>query len=249
MNNMSLKPYHGKYIVGDERPYKISRSKIENFLKCPRCFYLDRRLQIGQPSGPPFTLNSAVDNLLKNEFDGYRVRQESHPYMTQLGLDAVPFQHPRMEEWRENFKGVSYVHPDHNFHLYGAIDELWQNKQTEELIVVDYKATSKKEEITLDADWQISYKRQLEIYQYLLRRNGFDVSSTGYFIYCNGVKDKPAFNERLDFKIHLIPYTGDDSWVEDTLKNIFLCLNSDRIPEHSRECEFCNYQQKLKEVL
>ena len=62
-------PYNGKYIPDKDDFYKLSRSKVDFFLNCPRCFYIDRRLGINQPSGFPFNLNSAVDNLLKNEFD------------------------------------------------------------------------------------------------------------------------------------------------------------------------------------
>ena len=61
-------PYNGKYIPEKKDLYKLSRSKVDFFLNCPRCFYMDRRLGIVQPPGFPFNLNSAVDNLLKNEF-------------------------------------------------------------------------------------------------------------------------------------------------------------------------------------
>ena len=63
--------YRGKYNPAEERLFKLSRSKVESFVQCKRCFYLDRRLGVGQPPGFPFNLNSAVDNLLKNEFDHY----------------------------------------------------------------------------------------------------------------------------------------------------------------------------------
>ena len=53
-------------------PYKLSRSKIDDFINCSRCFYLDRRLGIAHPPGYPFNLNSAVDHLLKKEFDIHR---------------------------------------------------------------------------------------------------------------------------------------------------------------------------------
>ena len=49
------------YNPKDSEPFAVSRSKIDLFVECPRCFYLDRRLGIGRPSGPPFLLNSAVD--------------------------------------------------------------------------------------------------------------------------------------------------------------------------------------------
>lgn len=123
----------------------------------------------------------------------------------------MPFKHEKIEEWRFNFKGVSYNHDALKFDLFGAVDDLWINLDNNELIVVDYKSTSKDGEVTLDATLQIGYKRQMEFYQYLLRRNGFKVSDTGYFVYCNGIKDKPSFDERMEFKISLIPYTGNDN--------------------------------------
>ena len=78
------------YDPNSTEPYRLSRSKLEDFLRCPRCFYLDRRLGVSQPPGYPFNLNSAVDELLKREFDGYRERQEPHPFMLEAGIDAVP---------------------------------------------------------------------------------------------------------------------------------------------------------------
>ena len=241
-------PYHGKYNPLNEDLYKLSRSKVESFINCPRCFYLDRRLGIGQPPGFPFNLNSAVDNLLKNEFDLFRVKQKAHPYIKNLGLNAVPFEHEDLNKWRYNFSGVIYQNKDLGFHLFGAVDDLWIDKNTNELIVVDYKATSKNSDINLDADWQMGYKRQMEFYQYLLRNNGYKVSDTGYFVYCNGIKDKQKFNEVLNFKIYLLPYTGNDGWVEPTLVQIKKLLDQDKIPEYSSNCSFCDYQRKLKSI-
>ena len=79
-------PYNGKYIPEKGDFYKLSRSKVDFFLNCSRCFYMDRRLGIAQPPGFPFNLNSAVDNLLKNEFDYYRSIKKPHPYIEKLGL-------------------------------------------------------------------------------------------------------------------------------------------------------------------
>lgn len=241
-------PYNGKYIPGKDDLYRLSRSKVDFFLNCPRCFYMDRRLGIGQPPGFPFNLNSAVDNLLKNEFDYYRSLQKPHPYIERLGLNAVPFQHEKLDKWRFNFSGVVYQHEALKLHLFGAIDDLWIDLDTEKLIVVDYKATSKNSEVNLDADWQIGYKRQMEFYQYLLRNNGFKVSDTGYFVYCNGIKQKDRFDERLDFKISLLNYTGNGNWIENTLFDLHKTLNSNSIPNHNQNCDYCNYILKTKEV-
>lgn len=223
-----------------KEPFKLSRSKIDLFLNCPRCFYLDRRLGVGQPPGFPFNLNSAVDALLKKEFDIHRAGGTPHPLMKTYGIDAVPFPHDELDKWRENFHGVQFLHEATNFLLTGAVDDVWVNPAGE-LIVVDYKSTSKKEEVTLDADWQIGYKRQMEFYQWLLRRNGFKVADTGYFVYCNGDTDKAAFDAKLEFDIKVIPYTGDDSWVEQAVQDAHACLESDKIPASGADCDFCNY--------
>ena len=50
-------------------PYKLSRTRIENFCRCKKCFYLEEKLGISRPASFPFNLNNAVDELLKEEFD------------------------------------------------------------------------------------------------------------------------------------------------------------------------------------
>jgi len=234
------------YDPKSKEPFKLSRSKIENFTSCKKCFYLDRRLGVGQPSGYPLNLNIAVDTLLKKEFDIHRAKQNAHPLMKAYGLRAVPFQHKMMDEWRENFKGVQYYHEPTNFIISGAVDDLWQDENGE-LIVVDYKATSKNAQVSLDAAWQDGYKRQMEIYQWLLRWNGLKVSNTGYFVYCNGKTDSEAFDAKLEFDIDLLPYTGNDSWVEGRLHEIKKCLDG-KMPEPTPNCDYCNYRKAVSEV-
>lgn len=231
-----------------KRPFALSRSKIDLFLNCPRCFYLDRRLGVGRPPGFPFALNSAVDHLLKLEFDIHRVKRDKHPLIEKYGVDAIPANLPEIDKWRENFVGVRFLHTPTNLEVFGAIDDLWVNSKGE-YMVVDYKSTSKTEEITsLDKDWQDGYKRQMEIYQWLLRKNGLKVSDTGYFVYCNGITDKKAFDAKLEFDVTLIDYTGEDSWVEGTLKEIKKCLDGNTIPEASPDCDYCSYVEAIAEA-
>lgn len=112
------------YNPGDIKPFKLSRSKIDLFLECPRCFYLDRRLGVGRPPGFPFTLNNAVDTLLKQEFDIYRTSGKPHPLIEQYGVDAQPVLHEDLDKWRQNFVGVQYLHEPTNLIITGAIDDL-----------------------------------------------------------------------------------------------------------------------------
>lgn len=225
-------------------PFALSRSKVGLFMECPRCFYLDRRLGIARPAGFPFNLNSAVDALLKKEFDACRARGEPHPYMRDAGINAVPHAHPQLDRWRANFTGVRTVHEATGFELFGAIDDLWRDLGTGELIVADYKATSKDAEVTLDAEWQDGYKRQMEFYQWLLRRQGLKVSDRGWFVYCNGRRDLGSFDNRLEFRVKMIPYDGDDGWIEPVLLEIRETLAASEAPAPGDDCEYCVFAEK-----
>jgi len=238
---------YGLFDPNSKGVFKLSRSKIDLFLNCPRCFYLDRRLGVGRVPGFPFALNSAVDALLKKEFDIHRAKNEAHPMMEHYKIDAIPFEHKKMDVWRNNFVGIQYLHKQTNFLIFGAIDDVWINPD-KELIIVDYKATSKDGEINLDADWQIGYKRQMEIYQWLFRKNDFKVSKTGYFVYANGKRDKKAFDKKLEFDVYVIPYEGDDSWIENEIIKAHDCLMQDKIPEANKDCDYCNYREAAKKA-
>lgn len=230
--------------------FRLSRSKIDLFLECPRCFYIDNKLGTARPRGFPFSLNSAVDHLLKKEFDFHRVEGSPHALMKEYGIKAVPFKHKNMDKWRDSLRGgVEYFHEASGFKVSGGVDDIWANPDTEELYVVDYKATSKDEEVNLDAEWQDGYKRQMEVYQWLLRQNGFKVSNTGYFVYANGKRDRGAFDGKLEFDVKVIPYVGNDSWVEGALMEAKKVLESDEIPKASEECEYCAYRNAAVKVI
>ncbi len=240
------------YKPGQKTAFKLSRSKIELFTQCQRCFWLDARLKIKRPDGPPFQINKTIDELFKKEFDTYRAKGEPHPLITEYKIDAIPYAHDQLDTWRHNFTGVATLHKPTNLHIFGAVDDVWVNSAGE-LIVVDYKATSKASEVSLDADWQVTYKRQMEVYQWLLRQNGFAVSNTGYFVYANGRLDLPAFENKVEFRTKVISYTGKDNWIDKTITDMKTCLESDVMPPMGvsimgGDCEFCTYARSRTEL-
>ena len=48
---------------------EVSRSAWDSFIKCKRCFYIQRKLKIRPIGTPGFPINSRIDALLKVEFD------------------------------------------------------------------------------------------------------------------------------------------------------------------------------------
>ncbi|MBI5469749.1 PD-(D/E)XK nuclease family protein [Candidatus Kaiserbacteria bacterium] len=222
--------------------FRVSRSKIDLFHECPRCFYLDVRLGIPRPSFPAFTLNNAVDELLKREFDAHRAKGEPHPLMQKYKIDAVPLSDERLDAWRDALRhGVQYHHPS-GLIFRGGVDDIWVNPQGE-LIVVDYKATSKKEEVTIDGYWQQGYKRQVEIYQWLLRGIGEKVSDIAYFVYVNGNSDAKAFDAKLEFDVTILAHKGSVEWIEPLVAKLGRCLQSEETPAAADACEYCRYRE------
>lgn len=224
--------------------WKLSRSKIDLFVECPRCFYLDNKLGTSRPRGPAFTLNVAVDTLFKKEFDAHRKDQTRHPIMEAYNIEALPFNHPNLEIWRDNFSGITHAHEESGLVVSGAVDDIWADTEGT-LIVIDYKATSKMGTIEslADSSWEEQYRRQIGVYQWLLAQNGFSVSKTGYFVYANAKTDKERFDNSLDFETTLVPCEGDTSWIPNTLMEIGKCLASDALPQSGSGCEFCPYRE------
>lgn len=224
--------------------WKLSRSKIDLFMECPRCFYLDNKLGTKRPQGPAFTINVAVDTLFKKEFDVCRNGKTRHPLMEQYGIDAIPFSHADLDVWRDNFEGIQYLHEPTGLTVSGAIDDVWMGADGK-LIVVDYKATSKdgRIETLADSSWEEQYRRQIGVYQWLLAQKGYEVAPTGYFVYANARSDKEAFDAQLEFEVTLVPCEGELDWIEPTLRKIKDCLESDVIPPVGSRCEHCPYRE------
>ena len=74
------------YDPSSTEPFQLSRTGLEQFLRCPRCFYQQRRLGLAQPRMVPLTLAVATDALLKNEFDEIRGTDATHPVWEKFKL-------------------------------------------------------------------------------------------------------------------------------------------------------------------
>ncbi|OGZ54774.1 MAG: hypothetical protein A3B25_02880 [Candidatus Ryanbacteria bacterium RIFCSPLOWO2_01_FULL_48_26] len=223
---------------------KLSRSKIELSLECPRCFWLDMKQKIKRPPPMPYTINNAVDYLLKQEFDVHREKGTAHPVMKKHAIDAVPFNTPEINKWRHNFTGVQHQHAPTDFLVYGAVDDLWVNSDGR-ISVVDYKATGANQHNIYD-----SYRRQMEIYQWLLRQNGLDVSPTGYFVFAK-VNKGGGFGfgtAALSFDLIIEPLEGDNSWVEKAIKDARKIFDLEKSPEANPECEYCIYAKNTTRI-
>ena len=143
------------------------------------------------------------------------------------------------------------------------MDDVWENPATKELHIVDYKSTAQMEPTfrPLDErfiapvadpkkpDYKAGYRRQMDMYQWVLRRRGYAVSNTGYFVYVDGQHAaEPGMLDEADptqgwmrFAVAVIPYEGDDRWVEGALIDAKACLTAPSCPAHAEGCEHTRF--------
>ena len=235
-----------KYETG--KTFKLSRSWIDSFIKCQRCFYLNKVGNIKDIGMPGFSLNSAHDELMKKELDICREKAEAHPYMEDLKRNLIPFQHENMEDWRNNRKGITYHHEKTDLIITGSVDDVWIDTDTEELVIVEYKSTSTQGEIDLNdgTPWKEQYKRQIDIYQWLFKMNGFKVADDSVFLYSNGLKTSKRFNDVMKFKTYVLEYRGSTEWVEPKILEIKKVLDQGFIPNLNEECNTCSYVESVQ---
>ena len=228
----------------------LSRTAWDSFIRCKRCFYIERKLKIRPIGMPGYPINSRVDALLKEEFDIYRAKQEPHPIFKKYNLNFVPFEmdKEKLNDFRNNRKGVRAKSIKTNYTIFGAIDDLWHNKDNDEVVVVDYKATSNKygvDYVNSKMSYHKAYLRQLDFYAYLLKLNKFKVFKTGYWFICNAqYKDQKTFRGNLNFTIDLLSYDIKTDYIEDTLVELEKCYNSNKIPQSNAVCDTCRWQRE-----
>ena len=153
-----------------------------------------------------------------------------------------------MDKWRNNRIGISYQNKEKDT-IFMELLMMYGMKPDGELLISDVKSTSKNnfnwEETWNNWEYPKGYRRQLEMYQWLFRKNGFNVSNKGYLLYFNGLKNQPMFNQELKFEKYLISLDCDDSWVEEKIIDAVNTLNIDEIPNGSKSCDTCQYLKKM----
>jgi hypothetical protein len=250
--------HRGTYDPTNPEPFELARSKLETYVRCPGCFWLEKAGAVKFPGTLRSNINLNTDRLLKRDFDRYR-GFAPHPFMIHHGLgDLRPFEHPDLERWKNSLHfgfGDSYfsvIHKETNIRFGGGLDDVWENTETGELHIVDYKSTSNQasdpKPVSLDGSWKDGYKRRIDMYQWILRRKGFDVSDTGYFVYVDGLhvgirgmlEENPRY-ATMRFGTSLLTYVGDDSWVEGNLVGAKNVLEGSDCPDHPDDCEYWKF--------
>lgn len=233
------------------KPTEFSRTAVSLFEECPRCFYLDKKLGIKRPPGFPFTLNAAVDKLMKAEYDAHRVAKTIPPLLASAGFSLIPLDHVDLSTWRNARRGIRFNYK--GFDFYGACDDVWSTLNGKEWYVVDYKTTAKEHPVTrLDPENQphhLSYQKQIAFYVWLMQQQGHPVSDDAFFVYSTGNNQLASFNNTLTFETHLIAHSCSTAAIPGLLDDLIACYNSLSAPSPGTSCKYCSFIRNSSSIV
>jgi len=216
----------------DKKTIQLSPNSLTLYLECQRCFWLDKKKGIKRPPPYPYALNSAVDALLKEEFDSYRQKNEPHPLLLGNKIPARLFENQGLlNQWRNNFDGIRYYDDQLGATLFGAVDDILEFAENK-LAPLDYKSTGSRVANIYDR-----FQLQMDTYTFLLEKNGFKTSKKGYLAFYIVDKDK-GFVDRLPFRKELHEIETNPSDIYEIFKEAVALLKNNNPPPHSGDCLF-----------
>ncbi|MFH1451140.1 MAG: PD-(D/E)XK nuclease family protein [bacterium] len=221
---------------------QLSPNSLNLFLECPACFWLEKKQGIKRPQPYPYALNTAMDFLLKEEFDRYRSKNQSHPLLSANNISAHLFSNQNLlNQWRNNLTGIRYYDPNLDATLFGAVDDVLEFADGK-LAPLGYKSTESKVANVYD-----HFQIQMDIYTYLLEKNGFSTSQKGYLAFY--IVDKESgFNDRLPFYKELHEIDTDPSYAQDIFADAVNILRKSVMPRHSLDCKYEEWLKQVKDI-
>ena len=213
-------------------PYKFSPSSLNLMKDCPRCFWLHFNKGIKRPRGIFPSLPSGMDRILKEHFDAFRDRGELPPVLAKLAGKVKLFDDAELlDGWRNNFRGISWEDEEGN-RLRGAVDNILQKGK--KLIVLDYKTRG----YPLKEDTAAYSQDQLDLYNFLLRKNGYKTENYAYLLFYH--PKGATKNGDIAFHTDLVKMKISVKNAENIVKNALALLGGD-MPEHAEKCEYCKW--------
>lgn len=219
---------------------QLSPNSLNLYLECPCCFWLEKKEGIKRPQPYPYALNAAVDILLKEEFDSYRKKGEPHPLLISHNIQANLFPNQQLlNQWRSNFSGIRYYDQKLDATLFGAVDDVLEFSD-KKLAPLDYKSTGSAVANVYDR-----FQLQMDIYTYLLEKNGFETPRKGYLAFY--IVDKQnGFGDRLPFRKELHEIDTNPLDIPELFEEAVSVLKRITPPPHSKDCQYGQWMIKAR---
>jgi CRISPR/Cas system-associated exonuclease Cas4 (RecB family) len=214
--------------------YKLSPRRVNLFMECERCFWLRVNQGVKRPTGPFPSLPGGMDDMIKTYFDKFRSRGEQPPELDEAEVDAIPLQDTdflaKARKWQTEPK---YHDEANDVLLRGGVDDLLR-REDGSIIVLDYKTRGypPKDEVP---DY---YARQVNLYNLILRENGYDTADHGLLLYYYPDQIQDTGEVLFENEVKQVPV--DIEAARKFLRDAAETLNGS-IPDHNPDCDFCDW--------
>src|SRR3989344_3146632 len=217
--------------------YKFSPSSLSLLKECPRCFWLHFNKEIKRPNGIFPSLPAGMDRILKEHFDHFMKKGLLPPELKSLNGEVKLFDDENLLTiWRNNFKGIQWTDKTGNL-FRGAVDNLLVKGK--KLIVLDYKTRG----YPLKEYTHEHYQDQMDIYNFLLRKNGYETEDYTYLLFYHPHQVEESGH--VCFNTDLVKIKVNIKNAENIFKKALKVLEGD-MPEASEECGFCEWIENNK---
>ncbi len=220
--------------------YKLSPSSINVMLECPKCFWLKLVKKLSRPSGAFPSLPGGMDKMLKKHFDRFMEKGELPPEIREHGLGngyKLFDDKATLDVWRSSFKGIQYKDKTSGILLRGAVDNILEKGK--KLIVLDYKTRG----YPLKEDTAAHYQTQMDMYNFLLRKNGYETEDYAYLLFYYP-KDVTETGEVI-FDTEMVKMPTNVKNGEKIFKKAINIIQKEKPPEANKECKFCAWGEKI----
>jgi len=195
---------------------------------------------IKRPPSYPYTLNLSMDELLKEEFDAYRLKGLAHPLLEENNIKAQLFKNQKLlNQWRNNLAGIRYCDEELQATLFGAVDDVLEFNDGK-IAPLDYKSTGSTAVNIYDR-----FQLQLDTYTFLMEKNGYQTPRKGYLVFYIIDKSR-GFIDRLPFRKEIIEIDTNPSDIYEIFKEAVVVLRQTNPPDHSQDCLFDRWLKGVK---
>jgi hypothetical protein len=214
---------------------KLSPSSLKLFRECPRCFWLNHNKDLKRPEGIFPSLPGGMDRILKAHFDSFRDKGKMPPELKELAGVKLFDNVELLKIWTSNLKGVSWADAQGHV-LRGAVDCILVKGK--KLIVLDFKTRG----YPVKEDTADVYHDQLDVYNFLLRKNGYETEDYGYLLFYH--PESVDDSGHVKFHAELIKMEISVKNAEKLFSQALACLHG-KMPKAADECGFCAWHKKM----
>jgi len=215
----------------------LSKSSIETFKNCPRCFWLEKNGKIRRPDGLKASVLKGIDGGMKLVAEYSAETGEPAPY-----LAAFPGARPYSDRTRlKSFMNWRTFQAQvkagkHVVLIWGEVDELieWEDGRVSPW---DFKSNGKKRDWV---EYTMAYNTlQADMYDLILPAQGLITTGDAFFTYSWPI----VVNGVMVFDFETVKIQAVRDRALEVIESAVDCLQGDE-PDENPSCEYCSYVTK-----